>query len=242
MNFDCASVSRIGDRKINEDRVLVCRAENCGCFAVFDGLGGHGLGDLAASVAADTFREQFEKNTEDLIGLLPQSFMAAQKSILAEQARLHAAKKMKTTAASLVLDKKMARIGHVGDSRVYIFNHNRVRCRTLDHSIPQMLVLSGEIKESEIRNHPDRNVVLRVMGVEWESPMYELMKPVPLKKCQAFLLCSDGFWELIEEKEMCKLLKQSDSARDWLQQMTAAVERNGAGGNMDNYSAIAVRC
>ena len=67
------------------------------------------------------------------------------------------------------------------------------------------------IKESEIRHHPERNTVLKVLGVEWEEPQHELMRAIPLRKCQAFLLCSDGFWELIEEEQMCSLLKDSEN-------------------------------
>lgn len=119
---------------------------------------------------------------------------------------------------------------------------NKVYKRTLDHSIPQMLVLSKDIKESEIRNHPDRNIVLRVMGIEWDEPMFDLMKPVPLKKCRAFLLCSDGFWELIEEKDMCALLKTSATVEDWLSSMVQVVKESGKDRNMDNFSAIAVWC
>ena len=105
-----------------------------------------------------------------------------------------------------------------------------------------MLVLSKEIKESQIRNHPDRNILLRVLGIEWDDPMYELLVPISLKKCQAFLLCSDGFWELIEEKEMCELLKKSSSVEEWLFSMVEVVKKNGVGRNMDNYSAIAIWC
>ena len=103
-----------------------------------------------------------------------------------------------------------------------------------------MLALSGEIKESEIRHHPDRNILLRVIGIDWEEPMYALLPRVPLSKCQAFLLCSDGFWELIEEKTMCELLKKAGSVEEWLDSMVRVVRENGAGTDMDNNSAVAV--
>ena len=166
--------------------------------------------------------------------------MASQDVLMAEQMAKNAKKKMKTTAVSVVLDGKKAYIGHIGDSRAYIFSQNKVRKRTLDHSIPQMLVLAGDLKESEIRHHQDRNIVLKVMGMDWEEPLFELMPPIPLKKCQAFLLCSDGFWEWIEEKEMCELLKQANSVNEWMDSMVEVVKSNGQGENMDNFSAIAV--
>ena len=230
-----------GGREINEDSVGSFQNGDNRCFILCDGLGGHGLGDVASSLAVDTFKNSFFK-TDDMVNFLGQTFITAQEKLLSEQKRRNAEKKMKTTVTALVTDDKTAYIGHIGDSRVYVFHRNKVLKRTLDHSIPQMLVISKEIKESEIRNHPDRNILLRVMGIEWEEPMYELMIPIPLKKCQAFLLCSDGFWELIEEKKMCELLKKSRSVKEWLDSMVSIVKTNGIGRSMDNNSAIAVWC
>ena len=56
----------------------------------------------------------------------------------------------------------------------------------------------------------------------------------------SFLLCSDGFWELIDERHMCKTLKKAKTPEEWLQNMRQIVLKNGRGTNMDNYSAIAV--
>ncbi|MBR6985805.1 MAG: serine/threonine-protein phosphatase [Ruminococcus sp.] len=230
-----------GGREINEDSIGVFQNSVNSGFVLCDGLGGHGMGDVASSLVVEVFKDQFYK-TDDLVNYLGQAFLASQDILMAEQKVRNAEKKMKTTAVSLVTDENNAYIGHIGDSRVYVFYKNKVKVRTLDHSIPQMLVLSKEIKESEIRNHPERNIVLRVMGIEWEQPMYELMVPLSLKKCQAFLLCSDGFWELIEEKKMCELLKKASSVDQWLSEMAAVVKSNGIGINMDNNSAIAVWC
>lgn len=228
-----------GCREINEDAVDVFEKDGKTCFVLCDGLGGHGMGDIASSLTVNVFKDIFE-NTEKIQDVLPRAFMAAQDILLSQQMERHAGNKMKTTACGVVVDQKKAYIGHVGDSRVYVFNKDQVKKRTLDHSIPQMLVLSGDLKESEIRHHPDRNIVLRVIGVEWEKPMYELEKTMPLYQCQAFLLCTDGFWELIDETEMCRTLKESDTPSIWMDKMVEIVRKNGEGTNMDNFSAIAV--
>lgn len=237
--FEYAVFTNAGDREINEDSVGVCRNESDSCYIVCDGLGGHGMGEVASRLVVDVFRDQFQK-CDDPVNFLGQTFIAAQDILMAEQKVRNARRKMKTTAVVLTADDRNAYIGHIGDSRGYVFRKNKVRTRTVDHSIPQMLVLSGEIKESQIRNHPERNIVLRVLGIDWEEPMYELMAPIPLKKCQAFLLCTDGFWELIDEKEMCALLKRAKSVTEWLLSMAEVVKKNGEGREMDNYSAIAV--
>ena len=166
-------ITNTGSRNINEDSVGCFSNGNNRCFVVCDGLGGHGMGDVASKIVVDVFESQFMQ-TADMADFLPSAFEAAQSILLSEQAERNAKMKMKTTCVALAADEKNAYIGHVGDSRLYVFNKNKVKYRTLDHSIPQMLVLSKEIKESEIRNHPERNYVLRVMGINWEDPMYEI--------------------------------------------------------------------
>ena len=240
-NITYAKVSNYGNRPVNEDSIGEFIGSNGKGFIVCDGLGGHGMGDIASSLVRDVFVHQFS-TMEKPSKILNLAFLSAQDILLAEQQRLRAVKKMKTTAVSVVLDEKKAYIGHIGDSRLYIFNKNEVLKRTKDHSIPQMLVEAREITEDQIRNHPDRSMLLKVMGIEWENPMYELMKPIALKKCQAFLLCTDGFWELIEESDMTRTLKESTSVEEWLSKMNIIVQENGKGKNMDNNSAIAIWC
>ena len=103
-----------------------------------------------------------------------------------------------------------------------------------------MLALAGDIKEKDIRRHSDRNMLLKVIGTEWDEPQYELEPPMELKKETAFLLCTDGFWDFIDEKTMQKTLKKSKTAEEWCKTMVDIVRENGRGNNMDNFSAITV--
>lgn len=233
-------VSLNGSRPVNEDCVQVITCGNRRCFVVADGLGGHGKGEVASALAVKAFNEVFTGSAASLRELLSAAFKRAQAEILAEQKRSGNYYQMKTTVCALAVSEDEAVWGHIGDTRLYAFSHNRVKTRTLDHSVPQMLVLAREIKEKEIRNHPDRNKLLRVLGISGETPQFELSEPQNLHKYQAFLLCSDGFWELILEKEMCSFLKKSTSAAEWLRKMKDTVEERGAGEDMDNFSAIAV--
>ena len=237
--LEYAGFTNRGDRDVNEDSTAVFNNDGKECFMVCDGLGGHGLGDMASALAVQTFREVFKKNGSPE-SIMKDAFRKAQERLIGEQERTHTQKKMKTTVTCLVTDKNKAFIGYIGDSRVYVFSEGRVLTRTLDHSIPQMLVTMGDLKEEEIRHHKDRNILLRVMGIDWEDDQFELLKPIALRKCDAFLLCSDGFWELIEEGKMCELLSASESAQEWMDCMVEEVQRNGEGSDMDNYSAIAV--
>lgn len=234
-----AEFTNLGGRRVNEDSIATVVAMDKYGFVLCDGLGGHGLGDVASQKVVETFMTTFLQS-DKCNDILKNTFEIGQKKLIEEQDALGVKDKIKTTAVGVLIDDKKVYIGHVGDSRVYIFKNNKIKCRTLDHSIPQMLVLSKEISEKDIRNHPERNMLLRVMGTEWREPQYELMKPIAVRKCDAILLCSDGFWELIDEDKMNELLYLSKSVDKWLAKMVDEVKRNGDANTMDNYSAIAV--
>ena len=237
-----ATYTDVGNREVNEDSIGVFTSESGReGFILCDGLGGHGMGDIASSLVVEVFESQYHKISL-IENYLQESFEAAQDVLLAEQKVRRAVRKMKTTAVAVITDKKKVHIGYIGDSRVYVFYKNKLKVRTLDHSIPQMLAISGDIKESEIRGHKDRSTLLRVLGIEWEEPMYELLQPMSIGKCQAILCCSDGFWEQIDEAAMVKLLKTSNDVNEWLERMKSVVMTNGVGKNMDNNSAIAIWC
>ena len=227
----------VGGREVNEDSVGEWDNNGSYCFVLADGLGGHGRGECASAMAVQTALELFE--TENPETYLDTCFTTAQQNILDEQGRNQELADMKTTMVVLTVDAQGAKWGHIGDSRLYYFEKNKLIGRTLDHSVPQMLVNAGEIKEKDIRGHEDRNRLLRVLGSPWGNHSYELSGAESTKR-QAFLLCSDGFWELIEEKTMLQLLKKAATVEEWLDMMVEEVKTNGQGKEMDNNSAIAV--
>ena len=231
-----ASVSKSGDRNNNEDFTGIYNNEGLFFFALADGLGGHGRGEVASRIAVEKAIESIIADSKNL----GNCFQIGQDTILEEQALQNSGNEMKTTLTCLRIISSRAQWGHIGDSRIYRFRNNKFIARTLDHSVPQMLVATGEIKEKDIRHHEDRNRLTRVMGMEWSSPRYEISDEMPLTGSDAFLLCSDGFWELITEKEMTAFLKKAKSPQEWLDRMETVVLTNGKGKNMDNYSAIAV--
>lgn len=224
-----------GERAVNEDFLGVSVMPDRLGFILCDGLGGHGSGDAASQLVVQKVRESLEASRT-----LEESILYAQRELLAKQEQEHAKDAMKTTLTVLTLQGNEARFAHVGDSRIYYFERSRYVLRSQDHSVPQMLAKIGEIREKDIRRHEDRDRLLRVMGTEWESPKYEVTEHISLTGHTSFLLCSDGFWELIEEKQMCRILKRSKTPKEWLENMAQIVQKNGKGTNMDNYSAIAV--
>lgn len=237
--LDYATISQVGSRKLNEDYVGIAEKEGRYCFIVCDGLGGHGMGDVASRFVTNVFIEQFSI-CDSYDGFLSFAFSLAQERLIVHQKENKVRNKMRTTTAALVVDETNVFIGYVGDSRVYVFDKDGIKKRTIDHSVPQMLALSGKITEEDIRKHPDRNIILRAMGTDWEKPMFELLPTINLSECQAFLICSDGFWEYINENEMFTSLNNSKTADEWIRTMKSVVEKKGINEKMDNYSAIAI--
>ncbi len=233
-------LSKEGERDYNEDYAGVARCGGAYCLTLADGLGGHGGGAEASRLVAEHILEEFKTHGERSEEYLKTCFEASQKLLMEEQIRQNRVNEMKTTLIVLLADETSMQWGHIGDSRLYYLKNRKIRQRTYDHSVPQMLVAAGEIEEAQIRHHPDRNRLLRVMGSEWEAPRYQLSRPVACEGKTAFLLCSDGFWEWIEEKTMQSALKKAKTPGQWLDLMEKEILKNGSGKGMDNYSAIAV--
>ena len=232
--------SENGGREVNEDSVSVARRAGKCCFTLCDGLGGHGSGNVASSTVTETFKKLFEESELSSEEFFKLAYKLANDKVIQLQKTNKSGIMMKTTVVSLCLSADECMWSHLGDSRLYCFEKNSVKTRTLDHSVPQMLVQSKDIKEKEIRFHPDRNKILRAIGADEETPRYKLSDSVNTKECQAFLLCSDGFWELINEKRMCQCLRKSQSPKEWLKRMRNIVLKKGQNKNMDNFSAIAI--
>lgn len=239
MKVMVATYTRQGTRPINEDYVTFREEGNQLLLVVADGLGGHDKGEVASGHVGNYIRENFcftgEPDTE-----LRRVINLAQNSLLELQKKEKATDAMKTTVVALAIQGENAFLAHVGDSRGYVFGKGKHYDRTLDHSVPQMLALAGEIKEKEIRTHEERSSLLRVLGSPWEKDAVELNGKISLKKAKAFLLCSDGFWEWIDEKSMIGCLKKAKTPKEWLEKMAELVEKNGNGKEMDNYTAGAV--
>lgn len=227
-----------GERERNEDYTGVVELRGRTVFLLADGLGGHARGDYASRFVVEEIKRLLMEQSDLCI---EQCIQKSQDKLLIEQKRLHEEGAMKTTITVLDIWDGYAQFFHVGDSRIYFFHKNKYTLRSTDHSVPQMLYMSGRIREKDIRHHQDRSKLIKVMGMEWNAPKYDVSKKLKLVNGDAFLLCSDGFWELIEEKQMVKMLKKSSSTKEWLSMMEQEVLKNGTGTNMDNYSAIAVK-
>lgn len=240
--IEYATISEKGDRDKNEDSIKVCTNKRLSTygFVLADGLGGHGHGDAASAFAVDCIEAAIKSTDDCRKPFINDCFEQTQRLLMEEKNRTGLFS-IKTTMVLLLITDGFAQWGHIGDSRLYHFREGKVVSRTLDHSMTQVLVASGKIKERDIRHHPDRGILLHALGSEWEEPEYEISnKIVHIRKGDSFLLCSDGFWDWINERTMLKILRKNMSAYDALKRMAEEVCSNGLGKDMDNYSAILV--
>ena len=227
-----------GGRPVNEDCADAVRSGSRYCFILCDGLGGHGMGDRASRLVTDTLKRYF-CGCGSIDEFAADALTRAQEALQAAQLTDRRLRQMRTTAVVLCIDGNRGIALHIGDSRLYRFRGGRVLSRTRDHSIPQVLFMTGEITEEEIRSHPDRNKLLRALGDEDEEVRSE-RSDFEVMAGDSFLLCSDGFWEPVTEEEMERLLAENGKVGKWLSAMAKQAMKNGRGKDMDNCTAVAV--
>lgn len=243
MHFVTDKLSERGGRPINEDACdYATVAGRAYCWVLADGLGGHGGGERASRLAVEHVLAAFHQHPTLAPDTLHTCLEAAQHAILTGQHHDLRFSEMRTTVVILLSDGQAALWAHVGDSRLYFLRAGRVIFQTRDHSVPQALADGGEISPKAIRHHEDRNRLLRSLGTETFRPEIA-SQPVLLEAGDAFLLCSDGFWEYVLETEMEVDLAKSSTATTWLARMkNRLLQRVGPkpDNKHDNYSAIAV--
>lgn len=229
-----ASYSDQGGREYNEDTVRLRQTDGESlCAVLADGLGGHGGGDLASQKAAQVIAGGWTRGaTPDQLIRLTQE---ANAQILAMQTPLC---RMKTTVVVLSVSAERTAYAYAGDSRLYHFADGKLRWQSRDHSASQIAVFLGQIRPEEIRFHADRSRIFRALGQE-DSPGAEggLLELRPGRN--AFLLCSDGFWEYVLEAEMEQTLRDSATPEAWLNAMRRLLEGRVPPDN-DNNSAITI--
>ena len=237
--FSTATLSKPGARDHNEDYIGFLDSSDYGCWVVADGLGGHGGGEIAARLAVEVVLEMASSEREISKSSLERFFLTAQQKVLEAKIGNSELSSMHTTLVILLRSQESFIWGHVGDSRCYIFHSGKLAIQTRDHSVSQALVTAGELEQAGIRYHEDRNRLLQALGTKEDVRASIAEEKWNFENRDAFLLCTDGFWENITESEMEMQLRLAKSAEDWIKRMEAIVLSNGAGCS-DNYSAIVI--
>ena len=232
MKYLCESYTDKGGRENNEDSLLVFGSPNGILLVVADGLGGHECGEVASGIAVDTLREEFAREPFDPVSAIK----LANSRILQRQAET--GKEMKTTVCAAWINGGV-QLCHVGDSRIYALRAGDIVYQSVDHSASQMAVTVGEITPAEIRNHPDRNKLVRALGVGEEVKVDSVC--LADDGYDALLLCTDGFWEYVLEDEIVSSLASADSPETWLSAMRALLPARVPEGNDNNTAIVLMR-
>ena len=239
MKFLTASLSKTGGRRSNQDYCDFVSLQNGHCWVVADGLGGHKGGEIASRLAAEEVVRQFTRSPDFSLSAVTRYIESAQNAILLRQKERFELSTMRTTIVVLISKNRKALWGHVGDTRLYAFRAGKIIFQSKDHSVPQALIDAGELSPEQIRFHEDRNRLLRALGSDGELRPTFQQKKKTIKHTDAFLLCTDGFWEYVTEAEMESTLQSSSSPDMWLEKMEHILLKK-VQGKHDNYSAIAI--
>lgn len=227
-----------GGRENNEDSVGRLKINEKYCFVLADGMGGHEHGEIASELAVDTVLECFKSHPGISAELMYSYLEAAQNTIIEKRNSDPNYCNMGTTITALITDGRKAIWAHCGDSRIYRLQKHLIQEVTEDHSVAFMSFLAKEIRYSQIRFSPDQNKLLHSLS-SGQTFKPQISDIVALPPKSSFLLCSDGFWEYVDEDFMEKTRKKSHTPREWLSVMLNERKRN-APPNADNYSAITI--
>ena len=231
-------------RKHNEDSFLV--DEGLGLYAVADGMGGHAAGEVASAQAVKSIRDALADGKPILEAFVrsptvesrEQTAALMERAIHKACADIHALatsdlgkRGMGTTVVALLAAGKKAVVGHVGDSRVYLYRNGRAHQLTEDHTIIQEQLKRGLITKDQVATAENRNVITRAVGIQPSVAVDTLV--TDLLPGDLFVLCSDGLHGYLQDDELPQLFAQErDKLPDLL--VDLALQRGGK----DNVTAI----
>jgi PPM family protein phosphatase len=240
-----ASLSDVGCiREQNEDSLGYWEPEQQdeldrkGILAVVaDGMGGYEGGQEASRLAVETVCQNYRTSAADPQTALLVSFQLAHERIQQYADQHPELLGMGTTCTALSVVGGNLCFAHVGDSRLYLVRGSVISRLTRDHSYVSRLVENGLLKAHEAENHPQRHILTAALGVGIDVVPDCPEQPWGLVKDDSLVLCSDGLWGVVPDKEIQKVVSNGTPAEGCLQLVELAKERGGA----DNITVQIIR-
>ena len=220
-------------RPTNEDSGRVIRAKNGAASSrgllvvVADGMGGHEAGEVASQLATETIAKVYPTAEGTPGQALEEAFRQAHQSIFRKATANHALKGMGSTCTALAIVGTQAWAAHVVDSRLYLLRGQEIYQLSEDHSAIMEMVRQGLISEEEAAHHEDRNVLIRAMGTQPILDMVTWPEPMDVKPDDAFLLCSDGLYNLVSDSEMTAVVRNARAEEACRKLVQMAKDRGG---------------
>lgn len=227
-------------RETNQDYTAHFYNTNQQLLAVLcDGMGGHNAGDVASEMAAVHMGHAWETTSFDSIeevkNWMDDEINIENTRIYEKSLQYKDLEGMGTTIVAAAFYNEKVLIANVGDSRAYLLENASLRQITEDHSFVNELMKRGEISSEESKHHPNRNVLMRSLGVEkkLEVDFFDFQ----FKEGDILILCSDGLSNLVSEEKMEMILNDSTSPQKKTETLVSEALKNGG---FDNISVLLV--
>ena len=206
--------------------------------AICDGMGGHAGGDTASTIAVRSLAH-IEKDSAGgdvarATSIMETSTLAAHDAIVGKAKRERKLAGMGTTITAITLVSGYWVLAHIGDSRAYLLRDGALMRLTSDHSYVQHLIDTKRISESEARNHPQRNVVMRVLG-DFDIDARPDISIRVAHPGDRLLLCSDGLCGVLEDSTIEETMLASTDPEECAQRLVSMALRAGS---TDNVTAV----
>jgi len=242
MQYEISRVSSVGNRKTNQDRIGVIESHGGVVLILGDGLGGKPGGELAAETLIQSVEYSLRHEimpVENPGELLEKLIIKAHYDILTMGKKQKPPIKPGSTAVLCLIQNKKAWWAHVGDSRFYLFRDGLPLYRTKDDSFVEQLYQRGEISLDKLDGHPMRNYVTQCIGLMETEPKVTVSKGVDLELGDTLLLCSDGFWEPLDDAQIGSNLTDG-SIKDAIQKLATRAEQTSYP-KSDNTTVLAMK-
>lgn len=225
-------------RSVNQDSIFfsdVAIGNLPNLYIVADGMGGHKAGDYASSFAIKQIIEFVKQcQHQNPITILKYAIKRANADLLKEANEKEELKGMGTTLVAAVATNQKLYVANLGDSRLYLIN-DAIKQVTLDHSLVEELIRTGQLERRKVRNHPERNIITRALGASADAvpDFFE----IGLHHEDRIMLCSDGLSNMVEDDEMRDIVMDSNLPDQAVEQL---IDRANYYGGKDNIGVVVV--
>lgn len=204
-------------------------------FIVADGMGGHKAGDYASRCTVETIVKTAEELQGDAKEIIRKAIEEANHQVFEKSSEDENLNGMgSTVVVATCLDGGKLLVANVGDSRLYAIN-DEITQVTKDHSLVEEMVRLGTLAREEARNHPDKNIITRAVGVSETVEMDFFEKE--LIEGDSILMCSDGLTNMLEDDEIRKILS---SKRDIVERTEELIKAANNNGGKDNIAVVLI--
>ena len=243
---EAASLTDVGlQRDNNEDSYLYWEPESEGEFLrkgrlaiVADGMGGYEGGQEASRLAVETVRDiydhDFNGNPQSTLSIGLQSAHDAIQRYALEHPQFSG---MGTTCTALAIVDHQLFFAHIGDSRLYLVRGETAERLTRDHSYVGRLVETGLVRSEDAESHPQRHILTAALGSGHDLIPDGPAQPVPLQAGDLLILCTDGLWSVVGERQLAQIAHANPPAEACRKLVRAALDR----GAPDNVTVIILR-